>query len=209
MLARRVGARMRAENDYAYPMRPLARRLAGAEMTVGNLSESITVTGDSPLVDTQSTRRETVIKAETLQTLPATRGYGSIIATVPALNIGGVAGAGATTAPTTPEMMFFTAHGGDSGEGRVMTNGLTVASPFGGGGVSGVTAISRRSSAGLRSRTLRPPIRMSPSVISTIRLAIRIAVVFPQPEGPTRTQISPAGTSRLSPSTAGRSAPTS
>ncbi len=86
---------------------------------VGNLTETITVTGESPLVDTQSTRRETVIKADTLATLPATRGYGSIIATVPALNIGGVAGAGATTAPTTPEMMFFTAHGGDSGEGRV------------------------------------------------------------------------------------------
>ena len=47
----------------------------------------------------------------------------------------------------------------------------------------------------------------SPSVISTIRLAIRIAVVLPQPEGPTRTQISPAPTSRLSPSTAGCSAP--
>ena len=109
------------------------------ELKIGSLSETITVSGESPLVDTQSTRRETVIKAETLATLPATRGYGSIIATVPALNIGGVAGAGATTAPTTPEMMFFTAHGGDSGEGRVMTNGLTVASPFGGGGVSGVT----------------------------------------------------------------------
>src|SRR5678815_6130575 len=96
-------------------------------------------TVESALVDTQSTRRETVIKADTLSTLPATRGYGSIIATVPALNIGGVAGAGATTAPTTPDMMFFTAHGGDSGEGRVMTNGLTVAAPFGGGGVSDVT----------------------------------------------------------------------
>jgi len=71
--------------------------------------------------------------------LPATRGYGSALATVPALNIGGVAGAGATTAPTTPTMMFFTAHGGASGEGRVMTNGLTVAAPFGGGGVSDVT----------------------------------------------------------------------
>ncbi len=109
------------------------------ELRVGNLTETITVTGESPLVDTQSTRRETVIKADTLATLPATRGYGSIIATVPALNIGGVAGAGATTAPTTPDMMFFTAHGGDSGEGRVLTNGLTLAAPFGGGGTSTLT----------------------------------------------------------------------
>src|SRR3954471_20193541 len=109
------------------------------ELRVGNLTETITVTGEAPLVDTQSTRRETVIKADTLSTLPATRGYGSIIATVPALSIGGVAGAGASTAPTTPDMMFFTAHGGDSGEGRILQNGLTLAAPFGGGGTSTLT----------------------------------------------------------------------
>ena len=110
-----------------------------AEMKIGNLTETITVSGESPLVDTQSTRRETVINSETLSTLPATRGYGSVLATVPALNIGGVAGAGATTAPTTPDMMFFTAHGGDSSEGRILTNGLTLAAPFGGGGTSTLT----------------------------------------------------------------------
>ena len=110
-----------------------------ADLRVGELTETITVTGASPIVDTQSVRREIVLNNETLSTLPATRGYGSALATVPALNIGGVAGAGATTAPTTPQMMFFTAHGGAAGEGRVMTNGLTVAAPFGGGGVSDVT----------------------------------------------------------------------
>jgi len=110
-----------------------------ADLRVGDLTETITVTGASPIVDTQSVRREVVLNNETLSTLPATRGYGSALATVPALNIGGVAGAGATTAPTTPQMMFFTAHGGAAGEGRVMTNGLTVAAPFGGGGVSDVT----------------------------------------------------------------------
>ena len=41
-------------------------------------------------------RREVVLNNETLSTLPATRGYGSALAAVPALNIGGVAGAGAT-----------------------------------------------------------------------------------------------------------------
>ena len=110
-----------------------------ADMRLGQLTETVTVTGESPIVDTQSVRREVVLNNETLSTLPASRGYGSALATVPALNIGGVAGAGATTAPTTPQMMFFTAHGGASGEGRVMTNGLTVAAPFGGGGVSDVT----------------------------------------------------------------------
>ena len=110
-----------------------------AELRVGALEETVTVTGEAPIVDTQSVRREVVLNNQTLNTLPATRGYGSALATVPALNIGGVAGAGASTAPMTPSMMFFTAHGGASGEGRLMTNGLVVAAPFGGGGVSDVT----------------------------------------------------------------------
>jgi hypothetical protein len=109
------------------------------ELRVGALEETVTVSGEAPIVDTQSVRREVVLNSETLSTLPATRGYGGALAAIPALNIGGVAGAGATTAPTTPQMMFFTAHGGASGEGRVMTNGMAVAAPFGGGGVSDVT----------------------------------------------------------------------
>ena len=48
---------------------------------------------------------------------------------------------------------------------------------------------------------------MSPLVMSIMRLTIRIAVVFPQPDGPTRTQISPAGTLSESASTAGASVP--
>src|SRR4051794_39617679 len=67
--------------------------------------------------------------------------------------------------------------------------------------------MSRRSSAGLRSLTLWPSTKMSPSVMSIIRLTIRMAVVLPQPEGPTSTQISPAGTSSERWSTAGFSAP--
>ena len=109
------------------------------ELNVGAQEETVVVSAESPIVDTQSVRREVVLDSETLSTLPATRGYGSALAAVPSLNIGGVAGANASTAPTTPTMMFFTAHGGASGEGRVMTNGLTVAAPFGGGGVSDVT----------------------------------------------------------------------
>ena len=42
--------------------------------------------------------------------------------------------------------------------------------------------------------TLLPSIRMSPLVRSIIRLTIRMAVVLPQPDGPTSTQTSPAGT---------------
>jgi hypothetical protein len=103
------------------------------ELRLGALAETVTVTGDAPLVDTQTTRRELVIKSETINTLPATRGYGAILTAVPGLAVTG------TTAQTTPEMTFFTAHGGTSGEGRISVDGLTVAAPFGGGGVSTLT----------------------------------------------------------------------
>ncbi|MFP5281889.1 MAG: CapA family protein [Actinomycetes bacterium] len=46
MLARRVGARMRAAEDPAAPLRPLARRLAGAEITVGNLESTLSRDGE-------------------------------------------------------------------------------------------------------------------------------------------------------------------
>src|SRR6266545_6462679 len=58
-------------------------------------------------------------------------------------------------------------------------------------------------SRGARSLTTRPPMRMSPPVISSRPATIRSAVVFPQPEGPTRTTNSPSAISRLKSRTAG------
>ncbi len=57
------------------------------------------------------------------------------------------------------------------------------------------------------SRTDRSPTKTSPLLSSTVRLTRRIAVVLPQPEGPTRTQISPAGTVSERSSTASVSEP--
>src|SRR5215831_3072461 len=47
-------------------------------------------------------------------------------------------------------------------------------------------------SRGVRSLTMRSPIRISPSVISSRPASIRSAVVFPQPDGPTSTISSPS-----------------
>jgi len=43
-----------------------------ADMSVGALSETITVTGEAPLVDTQSTRQQTQFQRETLENIPGT-----------------------------------------------------------------------------------------------------------------------------------------
>src|SRR5262245_57868679 len=44
-----------------------------AELSVGALQETITVSGASPVVDTQTTRREVVVNQETINALPITR----------------------------------------------------------------------------------------------------------------------------------------
>src|SRR5437588_5470099 len=67
--------------------------------------------------------------------------------------------------------------------------------------------MSRRSCRGSRASTLRPPSSMSPEVSGIIRLIRRIVVVLPEPEGPTRTHTSPAGTVRESSWIAARCCP--
>jgi hypothetical protein len=103
-----------------------------ADMRVGALEETITVTGESPLVDTQTTRREVVVNSETLSTLPITRTYGGVLYAVAGLSVApGVGGN-----DYMPSMAVFTAHGGNSTEGRMMVNGVPVAGSFSGNSVA-------------------------------------------------------------------------
>ena len=103
------------------------------ELKVGAVQETVTVTGASPVVDVQNTRRETTIGSNSIETLPATRAYGSILNAMPGVTVdnNGLA--------ATPTMTFFSAHGGRSNEGRMAINGMTVAAAFNGGGVSSLT----------------------------------------------------------------------
>jgi len=103
----------------------------GAEMRVGSLEESITVTGESPVVDVQTARQQQVINGEVIRALPASRGYGNYIAAVPALQSTGFGGG---AQPTTN---FFSARGGRSNEGLIQIDGMNVGGPSNGGGVSG------------------------------------------------------------------------
>jgi hypothetical protein len=102
------------------------------EMRVGALAETITVSGESPLVDTQTTRREVVVDSETLSSLPITRSYGVVLYAVPGLTVA----PGVNGNDYSPSMALFTAHGGNSTEGRMMVNGVPVAGSFSGNSVA-------------------------------------------------------------------------
>jgi len=67
-----------------------------AEMRVGSVSESVTVTGESPVVDIQTARQQTVIDGDVVRALPASRSYGNYIAALPAIQATGF-GSGAAT----------------------------------------------------------------------------------------------------------------
>jgi hypothetical protein len=105
----------------------------GAEMRVGGVQETITVTGETPIVDVQNTRRQAVLDGEVVNTIPVARGYGNLLATVPGIQI---AGAGGTTTATGIAPSFFTSNGGNSNEGRIQIAGMNVGSAFNGGGVA-------------------------------------------------------------------------
>jgi hypothetical protein len=100
-------------------------------MKVGAVAETITVTGETPIVDTQSAGRQAVLNSDIINTLPATRTYGALLSAIPGLQVQGTGGAAVT-----PFMAMFTANGGRANEGRMMINGLPVAASFNGGGVS-------------------------------------------------------------------------
>jgi hypothetical protein len=101
-----------------------------ADLRVGALAENITVTGETPVVDVQSARQETVLHGDVVRALPASRTYGNYLAAVPAIQ-----GNGFNTGIQTSNN-FFTVRGGRGNEGAVQIDGLTVGSPFNGGGVS-------------------------------------------------------------------------
>jgi hypothetical protein len=100
------------------------------EMRVGALEETVTVTGETPVVDVQTAQRETVFASDVVAAIPGNRSVGTLLNAVPGI----VVNDGALAA--SPTMTFFAARGGPINEGRMAINGMTIAAPFNGGGVS-------------------------------------------------------------------------
>src|SRR4029079_11254250 len=103
------------------------------DLRVSGVQETITVTGETPVVDVQnSTRNQRVLDDSVVAALPASRGYGNLLATVSGIQANGIQNSGIA-----PDMIFFTSRGGRSNEGTVQIDGMNVGSAFNGGGVAG------------------------------------------------------------------------
>jgi hypothetical protein len=101
-----------------------------ADLRVSDLQETITVTGETPVVDVRSTRREAVLNSDVVAALPASRGVGNLLMAVPGISLQ-IVNSGAD-----PRMTMFTARGGNGNEGTVQIDGMNVGAVFNGGGTS-------------------------------------------------------------------------
>jgi Carboxypeptidase regulatory-like domain len=96
------------------------------ELKVGSLTETITVSGESPVVDIQSARREVTINNDVLKAIPTARNYAAMVSIVPGVNTN------LNDVVTTTATTQFPIHGGRNNEGRMLIDGLNVGNPPGG-----------------------------------------------------------------------------
>jgi hypothetical protein len=102
-----------------------------AQLRVGAIEETVTVTGESPIVDVQSVRRQVTVSGEVISNLPTSRSYGALFQLIPAVT------GGPRDVVTRPGLAVFGGPGGRGTEGRLQVDGLAVGAPLSGGGVSG------------------------------------------------------------------------
>jgi hypothetical protein len=91
------------------------------EMKVGSLSETVTVTGETPVVDVTSSRTQQTITSQTIQDIPSSRLYSSFTQLVPAINVQGNDVGGANAAV----FSVFQVHGGRRNEGQVLVDNMS------------------------------------------------------------------------------------
>src|ERR1051326_7820021 len=56
-----------------------------AEMKVGGVEETITVSGESPIVDVQTTRQQRTLDLDLVQSIPTARGYAAVMLLIPSM----------------------------------------------------------------------------------------------------------------------------
>jgi hypothetical protein len=106
-----------------------------ADLRVGSLEETITVTGEAPVVDVQNATRQTVLDRDIVQSLPTARNYYSlgVLITGVTSNSQDVGGALGDT------MSSLTAHGSKTVDQRIMNNGVGIMTLQAGGNIGGAT----------------------------------------------------------------------
>src|SRR5712675_93528 len=97
-----------------------------ADLKVGGVAETITVTGETPVVDVASSTHAVTLDNETMRSLPAVRSYSYLLTAVPGIQ------SNITDVNTGPVFAIFPVHGGRGVESRLTVEGLNISNPPGG-----------------------------------------------------------------------------
>src|SRR5690242_893161 len=102
-----------------------------ADLKVGGVAETVTVSGEAPVVDVTSARTQETLAGQTVADIPSAHIYSSLTQVVPALNVQGndVGGSQGNV------FSVFQIHGGRRNEGQVLVDGMS--GGYQGMGVSG------------------------------------------------------------------------
>ncbi|MGH9239269.1 MAG: carboxypeptidase regulatory-like domain-containing protein, partial [Vicinamibacterales bacterium] len=103
------------------------------DLKVGALAETVTVTGETPIVDVTNARQQSVLDNETIAAIPTARLYHSLVALVPGVTLSGNQDVGGLAGPLT---VTFAMRGGPGNEGRLTVDGLSLGASLNGTGVS-------------------------------------------------------------------------
>jgi len=105
-----------------------------AELRVGAVQETVTVTGDTPTVDLQNTRRQTSMDAEIVTAIPTSRNGFAVGVLIPGITLGTGGNAsqdvGGSLGPSTFSLV---SHGGRLEDQRMAVNGVALSTMIGGG----------------------------------------------------------------------------
>jgi hypothetical protein len=104
-----------------------------ADLRVGAIEETVTVTGESPIVDTQSTARLATASREVMDVLPTDRNFVSFAALVPSVMVTGVRQNVGGSIPETG--MNLVVHGSRASDSLVTVEGMPI---INGGGTGGL-----------------------------------------------------------------------
>src|SRR5688500_17653319 len=103
-----------------------------AKLDVGGLSETVTVTGESPTVDTKSNLQQTVMNQEILEGIPTGRDPWSLAKLIPGVQVGTYDVGGTQSM----QQSSLSAHGSNTADVSYNIDGATVNWPGGGGGAT-------------------------------------------------------------------------
>ena len=104
-----------------------------ADLPVGSLQETVTVTGESPVVDTQNVIRKSTTSREVMYVLPTDRNFVSFAALTPAVLVTGVRQNVGGSIPETG--MNLVVHGSRASDSLVMVEGMPIINGSGTGGL--------------------------------------------------------------------------